>query len=481
MIEPSFIPPSFIPPALTSTVILAFLLYSFKKRPDSVQYKALFILCLNTLWWHLGGVFLFSTRDIALATTIAKLGHVGILALPFTFHYFYSALIGQESRLFVTKICLYVFFLSCLVFTDWIIQGVSLFSWGYYPKAGILHPYFLVLVTYFVTSSLVSTFQQIKRTPDPSKRKTLQICQAAGVIYGFGAVDFLVNYKLTENYPFGFLFSIIFIATVSYAVIHFDLFSKEAKLLEELKQAQRAQKEGDIRLGRLATQVVHDLRSPLAALNVALSHYEGLQEDERLLFENSINRIRDIANELLVQARATRTADGEKVVVGSKTSSVPLPSSHFSGLIESLLIENRARYRTRPDLKFESNLHEENKEMPASIQPSEFNRVLSNLIDNAVESIEGPGTVTLSVSQTSSTQNSQGQILITVSDNGRGIHPDVLSRLGQKGASFGKKDGNGLGLYHAISTVKKWGGNLTIDSKWGVGTQIRLTLPEYKY
>jgi hypothetical protein len=68
-----------------------------------------------------------------------------------------------------------------------------------------------------------------------------------------------------------------------------------------------------------------------------------------------------------------------------------------------------------------------------------------------------------------------------VSDNGEGIAPDLLTRLGERGVSHGKEgfetSGWGLGLPHARETIEKAGGTFTIQSHVGSGTMVMFTLP----
>jgi two-component system CAI-1 autoinducer sensor kinase/phosphatase CqsS len=476
---------SFLPPAITSITILIFSLLIGKKISHSVQYRALLILCLNTIWWHLSWVFLFLTQNERVAQILAKVGHIGILALPLTFHYFYVTLGGQRSKLIITKICIYSFFLACLGFTDWIIQGVNLFAWGFYPKAGILHPVFLLFATYFLISGLVLNYKNMKETTSLLKRKTLQLCQSAGAIYSFGAVDFLVNYKLSEFYPFGFLFSITFIVIVSYAVIKFDLFSKEEKLLKALHVAQLAQRDSEVRLGQLATQVAHDLRSPLAVLKAALFDFGNYSVEHQMLLKGSIDRIQEIVNELLKEAKAARIISDQSSSTQINKLSQPIQreddlivgdSTPLSVFIQNIVTESRFQHRSRSDLRIVFELNDENRTIVAVVQASEFKRILSNLINNSIEAIEGSGQIFISLSRDITPGNKPASILLCISDNGKGIPRDILSKLGAKGVTFGKRDGNGLGVYHAISTVRKWGGNLEIKSVVGVGTQVMLSL-----
>jgi hypothetical protein len=65
-------------------------------------------------------------------------------------------------------------------------------------------------------------------------------------------------------------------------------------------------------------------------------------------------------------------------------------------------------------------------------------------------------------------------------DNGKGIPPEILARLGERGVTHGKEgtqSGSGIGVYHARETVENAGGKFSIQSQVGIGTMITLTMP----
>jgi hypothetical protein len=106
-----------------------------------------------------------------------------------------------------------------------------------------------------------------------------------------------------------------------------------------------------------------------------------------------------------------------------------------------------------------------------TVQPIEFARVLSNLINNAVEAIESCGLVHITVSSLE-----PDFVELTICDTGKGIPTHVLPRLMQRGATHGKVGGSGLGLDHARECLESWGGRLSIASKPGQGTTVTLQL-----
>jgi hypothetical protein len=71
----------------------------------------------------------------------------------------------------------------------------------------------------------------------------------------------------------------------------------------------------------------------------------------------------------------------------------------------------------------------------------------------------------------------KNQAVISISDTGCGIPRDRLPLLMKEGATFGKLNGTGLGLSHALSTIQMLGGKIEIDSEVGVGTTVKLEVP----
>lgn len=260
----------------------------------------------------------------------------------------------------------------------------------------------------------------------------------------------------------------------------YEEFEPIHRILRDYRDSLAQQKEKEFKLeyeaglGRLATQVAHDIRSPLAALEMASGEIINLPEEKRILIRSAVNRIRDIANSLLNKQRKSISGRDEPVRGASDEESLePASPQLLSSLIEALASEKRLQFRSRSNIGIEAWLDASSYGIFAKVQPAEFKRVLSNLIDNAVEAFgDQAGAVRVNLT------TRDGQALISVRDNGQGIPPGILTKLGRRGESHGKVGGSGLGLYHARTNTESWGGHLEIDSEMGKGTTVTLLIPQ---
>jgi signal transduction histidine kinase len=215
---------------------------------------------------------------------------------------------------------------------------------------------------------------------------------------------------------------------------------------------------------QLSAQVAHDIRSPLAALDSVIKELPRLPEAQRGIIMSAIGRIRDIADGLLANDREFKI---------SASTAEPARTVLLASLIEPLIEEKRAQLRSKVGIIIDFRLDSSDGPIRATVQPVEFQRLLSNLINNAVEALNGGrGAVDISLALAGR------DVLLAIEDNGRGIPAHVLAKLGERGETHGKVGGFGLGLHHAKACASSWGGSFNIQSKSGTGTRVMLQLPQ---
>ncbi|MBC7753633.1 MAG: hypothetical protein H7Z71_05310 [Moraxellaceae bacterium] len=230
----------------------------------------------------------------------------------------------------------------------------------------------------------------------------------------------------------------------------FDVYVSELNRANESKFESEKEKA----IVKVATQVAHDVRSPISALNLIISSLSEIEEEKRCILREATGRINDIANNLLSKT------NGRDSVLNSEL---------LANLLDSIISEKRFEHRLKSNVRIELDLHR-SYGIFSIVDPSQFKRIISNLINNAVESIPAYGHVRVVIER-------DGELAkILISDNGTGMTNEVKRKIGTLKFSS-KPDGNGLGFLHAQEMVKSWRGEISISSEVNLGTIISISLP----
>jgi signal transduction histidine kinase len=96
-----------------------------------------------------------------------------------------------------------------------------------------------------------------------------------------------------------------------------------------------------------------------------------------------------------------------------------------------------------------------------------------NLVNNAIPEVPPGGSVTVC----GQSPTTEGTIVISVIDTGKGMPPDVRDRLFTKRAISTKPNGTGLGTKIVKDVVDAHGGAIWVESELGAGTKIHMRLP----
>ena len=235
------------------------------------------------------------------------------------------------------------------------------------------------------------------------------------------------------------------------------------KLVESQALVERQEKLAS--LGMLAAGVAHEIRNPLTAIKAWLfiqqKHTDpgSLERAEAEVISNEINRLERLVKEVLLFARPSEPA------LSTVTAAQPLQQ------VQTLLA---------PELK-KSNIElilETCVPNQIRIDLQQIQQVLINLIQNAAESIHRDGTVSLRArSGTKRLADRPSEVVILeVSDNGKGIPPEVEKRLFDPFFTT-KEAGTGLGLSIAARIIEKHGGALQYQTQMNRGTTFGIVLP----
>ncbi len=241
-----------------------------------------------------------------------------------------------------------------------------------------------------------------------------------------------------------------------FKITEFALISKNLKKQIEVAQAEVEAKSAL----EVARQVAHDIRSPILSLQIAVSAAQNQLDGKiRRVINHSAQRISDIAEDVMEKHL-------EPTNLAQRARSA-LPMSTKLAITE-IISEKKLMCSTGPGVKFQMEAPED---LVIEMRVSDFKRVLSNLIDNAVHAIGGAGLITIE-----SKRNIEG-CEISVKDNGKGMRNEVVEAVLEKGGSFGKVGGKGLGLQWVKRMSELHGGRLEISSTVGCGTCVTVYFP----
>jgi signal transduction histidine kinase len=112
------------------------------------------------------------------------------------------------------------------------------------------------------------------------------------------------------------------------------------------------------------------------------------------------------------------------------------------------------------------------------IDPEQIAEVVENLLSNAVDAIEGAGSVTVATRLADDLLKEQGggSVEIAVSDSGRGIAEDDLPRIFDPGFTR-SRNGTGVGLAIVREIIENHNGSILVESKKGEGSRFTVRIP----
>ena len=102
-------------------------------------------------------------------------------------------------------------------------------------------------------------------------------------------------------------------------------------------------------------------------------------------------------------------------------------------------------------------------------------QAVHNVVQNAVDACQNCASPKISVSL--GLVSGDQEVVIVVQDNGKGIEPDELEKVFELFHSTKGNRGTGLGLAVARKILQEHGGNITVESRPGIGCKFVLRLP----
>ncbi len=225
-------------------------------------------------------------------------------------------------------------------------------------------------------------------------------------------------------------------------------------------------------LGELAAGVAHEINNPVAIMVEEAGWLLDLMQEESQLFAASGNRDEYLRALGQIETQGRRCKEITTKLLGfARRTDAPRQPTQINDVVAEVagLVERPARY---VNVLMTLDLQTDLPLVEAS--PSELQQVLMNLVNNAVDALEKTGGEVVVATR----RLPEGQVEISVSDNGPGITESVLPRVFDPFFTtkpVGK--GTGLGLSICYGIVDKLGGRIEVRSAPNQGATFLVRLP----
>lgn len=231
-------------------------------------------------------------------------------------------------------------------------------------------------------------------------------------------------------------------------------------LTDKLVQADKL-----VLLGQITAGVTHEIRNPLAAVNLNLQIIKrNLGEDSTLhrYLETALQGVERISRIIEVTLNFSRQS-----MPDVKPTNINKVITQSLELVSSVLKRNEIKIELKLDDKLPDIL----------VDQKQIQQVFINLITNAADAIKINGKISIQtyIEQAEHRKDSN-YVVISISDNGEGIPPDDLPKIFNPFFTR-KPEGTGLGLPITQRIVYQHQGIIDVESKLGEGTTFYVKLP----
>ena len=238
------------------------------------------------------------------------------------------------------------------------------------------------------------------------------------------------------------------------ALLHFRDITELSRLRESVNRQKRLAS-----LGKLVAGVAHEIRSPLTSITGYMQFWnKGRVPSPKSLniVNRELNRLSSVTDKLLQFARPSRAV--------------------FEPYELNVLIKRLVQFFTDIHGSIDVAISctcAENLPM-AWIDAHQIEQVLSNILYNAYQAIDGKGKLEIATWL----EKEKNMLCISVRDNGCGIPKEVIQNMFEPFYTT-KAKGTGLGLSIAKEIIAAHNGDVQVESELTMGTVVRVFLPQF--
>lgn len=218
-------------------------------------------------------------------------------------------------------------------------------------------------------------------------------------------------------------------------------------------------------IGEITAGVAHEINNPIAVMQGNLEIIRDMMgagadeaKTEFRLIDEQMHRVSEIVTRLLQFAKPQEYAGFTDQYDAAVVVTDTLP------LVQHLL--------NKTTISVETEYHASRL---ISMNRTELQQVLVNLLVNAIHATSGGGRLTIRTFDRS--EGRRRGVVIGVTDTGGGMTPDVMQRIFDPFFTTKRREGTGLGLSISQMLVTRQGGKISVESEPGKGTTFTVWLP----
>jgi signal transduction histidine kinase len=301
-------------------------------------------------------------------------------------------------------------------------------------------------LTVVLTSTVIVTWEQLLRPP-----------YYRWVERNYpGAENAQTRDKLEQRVEHFFISMVVDLIVVSILLAIVD--RKQRRLVATNQQLAHSEKVAT--LGRVAAQVAHEVRNPLAGLLLYSEHLKSrldgkLSDTDAQLIDKIINTINNL------------TATTEQIMNFARPVTLAPKSVDLNTVAQDVdqLLKTEISAHA-----IETNLDLNSSPVVGMFDEPSIRAATLNLVLNAVQAMGKGGRLTIS------TEASNGKVCMEIGDTGSGMSADQVKHIFEP-FNTTKSRGLGLGMPYAQKIVRQHGGQIVVESEPGKGTQVKIELP----
>ena len=258
-------------------------------------------------------------------------------------------------------------------------------------------------------------------------------------------------------------------------VVLSSITRRERRFNEELKVVSDAAREANEAKTSFLFNMSHDIRTPMNAI-LGFAKIAREHTDDKVRLGDSLDKIEtsgeqllNLINDILEMSRI----ESGRLDIVSTPSDILRCGDGINPMLESLAINKNIEY---------TMTFGEIKDRYVRADISHVNRVLVNIITNAIKYTESEGRVSVHIIQNSNNKDGKAVYRFIVSDTGIGMSEEFIAHMyenfaRERSATVSRQQGTGLGLSIAKRIVEALDGRIDVVSRLGEGSTFTIDIP----